>query len=400
MLDEYIKELIAANNRVILPNFGAFLLRATSKNKSKKELASKINDIYFSPFLKFNDELLMNHIIKKEGLSQKESMDRMAEYIKAIENSVKEKGTYPIEGFGTFYMDNQGKIQFKIQPSATQEEPPAAQPKPQVGGSEKKDAPKTAPTINDKAAQRSQAPEQQKSEKPAASNTSKKTEPVTQRTQKAESTGSTTNSAQSKGKAASKSKTPPPPPPKKSKTSSGKPKSNGNRGLIMSVVIGVPVAVLFIWAMLNFDTIQGLFTKDKTPVSITDSLEEKEHKEQSKTARESKDKAASNESSSEKATQPPKEKPNVAAGDPNQTQAKEVSGSKKYYIVAGSFKKRQNALNFQQNLLDKGYNAEMIGERDGMHAVSYASFKSKSQAEQEIKRMRSEKGVQAWLLHY
>mgnify|MGYP006295187905 FL=1 len=168
----------------------------------------------------------------------------------------------------------------------------------------------------------------------------------------------------------------------------------------MSVVIGVPIAVIFIWAMLNFDTIQGLFTKDKKPVSITNSLEEKGNEEQDKPARESKEKEASNESPGEKSTQPSKAKPNMPVSAPNQTQAKDVSGSKKYYIVAGSFKKRQNALNFQQNLLNKGYNAEIIGERDGMHAVSYASFKSKSKAEQELKKMRSEKGVQAWLLHY
>src|SRR6056297_1862265 len=123
MLDEYIKELIASNNRVIIPNFGAFLLRATSKNKNKKELSAKINDIYFSPFLKFNDELLMNHVIKKENLTQREAMDMITKYINTIENSVKENGAYQIAGFGQFYMDNQGKIQFKVQPSAQKEEP-------------------------------------------------------------------------------------------------------------------------------------------------------------------------------------------------------------------------------------------------------------------------------------
>src|SRR6056297_305927 len=123
MLDEYIKELIANNNRVIIPNFGAFLLRATSKNKNKKVLSEKIEDIYFSPFLKFNDELLVNHIMKKEGLGQKEVMDKIAQYIKSIESSVKEKGAYKIKELGEFYMDNQGKIQFKIQPYIREEEP-------------------------------------------------------------------------------------------------------------------------------------------------------------------------------------------------------------------------------------------------------------------------------------
>src|SRR6056297_519888 len=114
MLNDYIKELIASNNRVIIPNFGAFLLRATSKNKNKKELADKVQDIYFSPFLKFNDELLVNHIIKKENTSQKEAMDKIVNYVKNIEDSVRKDGVYKIEGLGEFFQDDQGKIQFKV----------------------------------------------------------------------------------------------------------------------------------------------------------------------------------------------------------------------------------------------------------------------------------------------
>ena len=120
MLNEYIKELIASNNRVIIPNFGAFLLRATSKNKNKKDLASKINDIYFSPFLKFNDELLVNHIMKNEEIDQKSALDKINDYIKSIEEGVEKTGVFKIEGLGEFYQDAQGKVQFKIHSSETE----------------------------------------------------------------------------------------------------------------------------------------------------------------------------------------------------------------------------------------------------------------------------------------
>ena len=55
MIATYIQELLANNNRVIVPNYGAFLVRATSKSKDAKTLEEKLLDIYFSPFLKFND---------------------------------------------------------------------------------------------------------------------------------------------------------------------------------------------------------------------------------------------------------------------------------------------------------------------------------------------------------
>src|SRR6056297_3595353 len=174
MLDDYIKELIASNNRVIIPNFGAFLLRATSKNKNKKELSEKLEDIYFSPFLKFNDELLVNHIIRQEGDDQSGAMDKINQYIKTIEQQVKEEGSYTIENLGDFYMDDQGKIQFKVHGNARPEKPSDKQ-------APDKEA-QSARTINEKAAEGQQASSEGKSEKKEPAG---KTEPETQKTSSA-----------------------------------------------------------------------------------------------------------------------------------------------------------------------------------------------------------------------
>src|SRR6056297_2512331 len=148
MLDDYIKELIASNNRVIIPNFGAFLLRATSKNKNKKELSEKLEDIYFSPFLKFNDELLVNHIIKQEGGDTQGAMNKINEYIRNIEEKVEKDGVYTIEELGEFHMDDQGKVQFKVYSSSEAQESPRA-PK----AAPPKESKNAAKTINEKAAQ-------------------------------------------------------------------------------------------------------------------------------------------------------------------------------------------------------------------------------------------------------
>ena len=52
MIATYIQELLATNNRVIVPNYGAFLVRATSKSKDASTLKEKLKDVYFSPFLR------------------------------------------------------------------------------------------------------------------------------------------------------------------------------------------------------------------------------------------------------------------------------------------------------------------------------------------------------------
>jgi len=398
MLDDYIKELIASNNRVIIPNFGAFLLRATSKNKNKKELSEKIEDIYFSPFLKFNDELLVNHIVEKEGDDQSGAMDKINQYIKTIEQQVKEEGSYTIEELGDFYMDDQGKVQFKVHGNARRETPAG---KKEPGKSEESPS---AKTINEKAAEgkKTSSGDQGEKKEPAG-----KPEPATPKAGSATSGKSTTQAGTgpAKGK---KSHTPPPPPKDKSKKTKERPDSGSNRGLILSVAIGVPIAVIFIWAMLNFDTVQDLFRKDSQQIDIPQQTEApSDNSSMDKAGSESPSETQSGTStgSSKRSSGEPSESPQAAdrqSGSQQQTagQQQTLTAGKKYYLVAGSFQKKENAVNFREKLMDQGYNAEMVGKRNGMHAVSYASFQNKSKAQNELRRLREEEGLTAWLLYH
>jgi nucleoid DNA-binding protein/cell division septation protein DedD len=401
MLDDYIKDLIESNNRVIIPNFGAFLLRATSKNKNKKELAAKVQDIYFSPFLKFNDELLVNHIMKKEETDQKGAMDKINEYIKKIEEKVKDEGSYKIEGLGEFKEDNQGKIQFTNTTAAPSEEKTGKEEKPKEDKkqTEKKPEEKKAAeaakskTINQKASESKKKEEPVKEESKQAK--PEKEEPKKEEPKKEAQPGSTPSGGQTKAKAGSQQKagqrmSPRVTPPAKKKS---------NKGLILSIAIGVPIAVVFIWAMLNFDTVENLFSKkDKKDKPLTEKVDKKETKDEKDAPQKKQKEGATEQQKTDKKaekTAEPQQKQEKA-----QTAPKSTGSGKKFYIVAGSFKKKQNAVNFRKKLIDEGYNAELIGERNGMHAVSYASFQSKSKAQSELKRLREEKGVQAWLLYY
>ncbi len=55
-MEQYLLELIKNNNRVIVPNFGAFIVSRDAGTT-----------VLFNNFLSFNDGLLINHVSKKEG---------------------------------------------------------------------------------------------------------------------------------------------------------------------------------------------------------------------------------------------------------------------------------------------------------------------------------------------
>ena len=396
MLNEYVKELIASNNRVIIPNFGAFLLRATSKNKNKKDLASKIDDIYFSPFLKFNDELLVNHIMKKEDLDQKKALEKINEYIKTIENSVNKEGVYKIEGLGEFYQDAQGKIQFKIIPSSAEgKEEKSTEKKPGETKSKtsKPEADKAAKkTIHEKAA--SGKKESSQAEPTKAKEEPKKETPreATPKQEKQKATAPKTEKQKTAPASSSKPSGSAVKSPEKKKT---------NKGLVLSIAIGLPIAAIFVWAMLNFDTVKNIFSsKDQSDQVMTEKVE-KEGKagEEGKTSKEKQGEQATKDQAEDKemSQDQSKNQEQTTTDKSNKTEA--TSKEKKFYIVAGSFRKKQNAINFRDKLQDQGYNSELIGERNGMHAVSYSSFKSKAKAEAELSMFRK-KGIQSWLLYY
>jgi cell division septation protein DedD/nucleoid DNA-binding protein len=71
---------------------------------------------------------------------------------------------------------------------------------------------------------------------------------------------------------------------------------------------------------------------------------------------------------------------------------------RKYYIVAGSFKYKANAEKYVTILKQKGFNAELFGTHDNLYAVSFSSFSSRTQAEEELKRIRHTTEPNAWIL--
>jgi nucleoid DNA-binding protein len=100
MIKKYISELVSGNNRVIIPDFGAFMIQETPEGKV----------ISFNYFLKFNDGLLVNHIIKNDKVNKNQALEQIKEFVKEIESSFNQGKTYVFEGMGELSKDPQGNI--------------------------------------------------------------------------------------------------------------------------------------------------------------------------------------------------------------------------------------------------------------------------------------------------
>lgn len=72
---------------------------------------------------------------------------------------------------------------------------------------------------------------------------------------------------------------------------------------------------------------------------------------------------------------------------------------KKYFVVAGAFRVKNNATKKVNQLTAKGYEAELIGtNRFGLHQVSFAGFVDKDAALKALRTIRRNETRDAWLL--
>ncbi len=101
-MEKYILDLIKENNRVIIPNFGAFII-------SKENGIS----ILFNNFLSFNDGLLVNYIAEKKGIDTIVATDQVFDFVDNLKKELDEKGIYNIEKLGVFKKDENGILRFQ-----------------------------------------------------------------------------------------------------------------------------------------------------------------------------------------------------------------------------------------------------------------------------------------------
>jgi nucleoid DNA-binding protein len=75
-----------------------------------------------------------------------------------------------------------------------------------------------------------------------------------------------------------------------------------------------------------------------------------------------------------------------------------ISEPNKYYLVAGSFKRHENAERLKSDLLNDGYNPQIIKTEDGYFRVILSSFDNRNFAIRELERIRKGLNRNVWIL--
>lgn len=87
----------------------------------------------------------------------------------------------------------------------------------------------------------------------------------------------------------------------------------------------------------------------------------------------------------------------VAQDDPelNKTENPDTNGA--YYIIGGCFSVKNNAENLVEELMEKGYPAQILDKNEGLHRVSAGGFASKEDAKSALDQFRNH-GYSGWIL--
>jgi hypothetical protein len=113
-IKNHIKELLIANQGVIIPDLGGFVseYEPACFDVSESKFLPPSNKIQFKPEYSYQDDLLINFISEKENLSKKESKKLLADFVKDLKAQFQKGEKIDFPEIGTLSQDTKGTIHF------------------------------------------------------------------------------------------------------------------------------------------------------------------------------------------------------------------------------------------------------------------------------------------------
>ncbi|MDA3868174.1 MAG: SPOR domain-containing protein [Salinivirgaceae bacterium] len=394
MINKYIAELLKTNTRVIIPDFGAFMVKSTPGSEEKQ--------ISFNDFLKYNDGLLVNFVAKKEGVIKDEAQKKVKAFVDNIMTELKANKPFKVDELGYLYKDPRGSVRFKAGNEKPEEKTETkTEPKPETKTtSTLSSAAKTSVTLDEN----TKAQNPQKVDEPVKkteSNVTPKAEGKSEasKTLNEKLSQNKTGTTTEQGKAQVRTGMPAArktavgaggAPPKGGQPNAPKtakaPEGGSKTGLIIiSAAIVVVLGAAGVIGYMNWDNIKGWFGSDEPKEVVVDSAAIL-----AKQARlDSIQQAQMIQDSIDRARQDSLRK----------VEEQKMKNQKKYYLVAGSFKTKKYADMFVEKLKSEGYNSEIFMERRGFYRVAYNSFIDRQEAFNEYRQMKN-KDIEVWVLRH
>lgn len=439
-MEEHIITLLNNNLRVIIPDFGAFIVRQKEPRV-----------IVFNEFLRYNDGLLIEYLAKSEQIDKEIAEQRVADFAEEASKALESGKDFQIKGLGLLTRDPSGKINFTEESVKTKREKPVSEKqkpgktdesatkeertKTPVGNAIKKksdEKPSVAEISPDKSAEKkveevkkeTKEPVKEKTEKEAAEDLKKK---VAERTgdkvrfadkakpkeegaektvieskpkqepkqepeiqHKPETKTEVKTEPEVKARAETKTTVIPEYKPEKVPVSGKTRKRRYTNQLLVGIVIILFANIIVLAWFLYRDNIKQFFSRKQETVFLTDSTDVAEPVEPAVELTDV-DTAPVMEMAAATEETPVAEEPVSLPTQVDQP---------RFYIVAGCFSEASNADALVQSLRAKGYNAEEFGRIGNLHAVSYAAFDNRTDALHELERIRREEQADAWMTRF
>lgn len=374
--DQYISELLYDFECVVLPGLGGFIAsdRPATVNSINHHFDPPFRKLTFNKYLKTNDGLLANHIAKAENLTFKQAGKIVDEFVESCLEDLQNNHVVVFENIGMLHYDNNQHLVFEQDTNVNYH--------------------------------------------PEAFGMSDFVSPVIKRA---------TDEDKLKGMIFPHRKNLSKPADRKGRKAAAKKR---NTGII--AVISASVLLLFLgWGIINHNQIstywenQASFLQfitsgshqNKTgPVAVELSVrpvtKKAEKKAPDKIVEKNEPTTTETASNTQKEsivanTENVATKETVPAGQPHSTTVADhtkniiavKSNAKLYYIIAGSFSKKENAVNLVENLKRQGFGAVMAGtSKSGMYRVAYMTVEGRSAAGKKLLAVRSEGNGDAWIL--
>ncbi len=367
-MDQYILDLLITQDRVIIPEFGAFM-----------KMKDKEGHIVFNEFLSFNDGVLLKHIADKEKIEADEALKKVEEYVNKIQQELDKNGKYKLKELGELIKDDKGKIQLvqgegtKIkagpEPAEKKEEPA---PKPEKPVSKRAIPPKKA--VEEKKKEDEPKPieepvQKEEEEKPEETVKEKEVIEIDDTKEPGQKFEPEIKKAESEVPGSIKIDK------EKIKVEKSYEKKKPGYLLWLLLVLIVLFIVWFVFLRKGKSDTEQLFPQEIIPVEEV--VEEPIEEESSPVIEEAE-----------------------PVPDPEVIQVLPADRVKAYYVVAGCFELEDNADDYMEELRNKGYEARKFGTIGRLHMVSVGSFPSRQEALKLLRDVRFEVEPDAWIIHY
>jgi len=381
-MEQYLLELIKNNNRVIVPNFGAFIVSRDAGTT-----------VLFNNFLSFNDGLLINHVSSQEAIDTTQATRKVSEFVEKVKQDLNENGEYTIEKLGRFTKDQNGILRFTQDPKVSElipdkpdkeaknEKEPEKKEDSALLDLDSEDQPESQSNTGKKTEEK---PKEETKSKQTTAASASKDQPTASKAQAQKSpqkpAGKTAQPSE-KSKAGAKKgatgkKPPVSPPPFKDKN-----RKSGLPPWAIALLILIPVILIALYFLLWRGDTEQQKTVEEQP-QVTDTIKEKPQI----------DSAAIKQAKKEEEERLKKEEQQA-----KEEQQKTQQGPR-HHIIVGSFSKESNARELVKKLKSEGFDSAMYFKRNNLTLVSADSFKSLSDAYDAQQRVLQEQRMENWIL--